>query len=202
VNEGVNAGVDTVEGGALSCSPTFPASDLDTAMIELLPLIRAVPDFPHQGVVFRDITPLLQEPAALRRVIDTFAEMYRNRGIRTVVGIESRGFIFAVPLALALGCGFAPVRKLGKLPRRTTSREYALEYGTNHLEMHVDAVEPGQRVVIVDDVLATGGTAQAAAELVDELGGSVVALAFLIEIEKLRGREALGGREVRSLIRY
>jgi adenine phosphoribosyltransferase len=171
-------------------------------MDDLAPLIVPVPDFPTRGVVFRDITPLLLDPRALRVVIERLAARYARGGIDRIAAIESRGFIFGVPLALALDCGFVPIRKLGKLPRATRSREYALEYGRNHLEMHADAVEPGQRVLIIDDVLATGGTANASAEIIEELGATVVELAFLIELEALAGRQRLGGRDVHSLIRY
>jgi adenine phosphoribosyltransferase len=171
-------------------------------MHRLRSLVRDVPDFPHSGIVFRDITPLLLDPGAIATVTGLLAEPFAGAGIDRVVAIESRGFIFGAPLAAALECGFAPVRKLGKLPRGTVSREYALEYGTNHLEIHVDAVAPGQRILLVDDVLATGGTAHAAAQLVEELGGVVVATAFLIEIRALAGRETLAGREVFSLLEY
>lgn len=171
-------------------------------MHELERLIQAVPDFPSPGILFRDITPLLLDPAALRSAVDRMAEEFGGRGIEAVAAIESRGFIFGAPLALALDCGLVPVRKLGKLPRATASREYSLEYGTAHLEVHVDAVRPGQRVLVVDDLLATGGTAGATVELVEELGGTVVAAAFLIELEGLGGRAALAGREIYSMITY
>lgn len=171
-------------------------------MHEIASLIRPVPDFPTPGILFRDITPLLLDPDALRRTLGELARPYASERIDRVAAIESRGFIFGVPLALELGCGFVPVRKLGRLPRETRSREYALEYGRNHLEMHVDALEPGDRVLIVDDLLATGGTAAATAEIVEELGGEVVALAFVVELQALGGRGALGGRPVHSLVRY
>jgi adenine phosphoribosyltransferase len=169
-------------------------------MDALRDLIHEIPDFPTAGIIFRDITPLLLEPAVLGSVIRRIADRFAGDGIDRVVAIESRGFIFGAPLALALGCGFAPVRKLGKLPRATMSREYALEYGSNHLEIHVDAVEPGHRVLIVDDVLATGGTAHATAHLVEELGGEITGLAFLLEIAGLGGRTQLHGREILSLL--
>jgi adenine phosphoribosyltransferase len=169
--------------------------------MDLQTLIEDVPGFPSAGVVFRDITPLLLDPAAFRHVIDQLAARYAGQ-VDRVASIESRGFILGAPLALALGCGFIPVRKLGKLPRETISRDYALEYGRNHLEIHVDAVEPGQRVLVVDDVLATGGTARAAADLVERLGGVVVGAAFLIEITPLKGRHALEGKDVFALLSY
>lgn len=163
-------------------------------------LIPTVPDFPRQGVLFRDITPLLADAHALKDVIRRLAERFRAEGISRVAAIESRGFIFGAPLALELDCGLVPVRKLGKLPRATISREYALEYGTNHLEMHTDAIRPGDRVLIVDDVLATGGTARATIDLVLEAGGVAVAAAFLLEIEALGGRRALADTAVVSLL--
>ncbi|MEX2569724.1 MAG: adenine phosphoribosyltransferase [Gemmatimonadota bacterium] len=171
-------------------------------MSDLASLIQPVPDFPEPGILFRDITPLLLEPGGLGGVVDRIAREFAGRGIDTVAAIESRGFIFGAPLAVALGCGFVPVRKLGKLPRPTRSREYRLEYGTNHLEMHEDAVRRGQRVLIVDDVLATGGTARATVEIVEELGGVVVAAVFLLELAALNGRGLLEGREVRALLSY
>ena len=171
-------------------------------MEHLKALIRDVPDFPVEGILFRDVTPLLRDPGALREVVDALAERFRGRGIDAVAGIESRGFIFGAPLALALGVGFVPIRKLGKLPARKLHREYALEYGTNALEIHVDAVRPGERVLLVDDLLATGGTAHASAELLRELGADVAAVAFIIELEFLAGRAALDGLDVVSLLRY
>lgn len=171
-------------------------------MHDLKEWIRDVPDFPTPGIMFRDITPLLLRPGGLGAVVERIAQEFRDRKVDKVAAMESRGFIFGAPLAIALGCGFAPVRKLGKLPRATASRVYALEYGTNHLEMHVDSIEGGERVLIVDDVLATGGTAAATAEIVEELGGEVVALAFLAELAGLGGRAALANREVFSLIEY
>ncbi|MQA91342.1 MAG: adenine phosphoribosyltransferase [Gemmatimonas sp.] len=168
----------------------------------LAELIRAVPDFPEPGILFRDITPLLLDPVAMYEVVARLAERYSGRGIERVAAIESRGFLFGAPLALTLGAGLVPVRKLGKLPRATRVREYALEYGTNHLELHVDAIEPGQRVVIVDDVLATGGTARATVDLVEEAGGRVDGVAFLIEIAGLGGRAKLSDQEVVSLLEF
>ena len=169
---------------------------------ELRAKIREVPDFPKPGILFYDITTLLREGDAFREVIDHMAEAVKGERIDLVVGMESRGFIFAAPLADRLGAGFVPVRKLGRLPGETVSREYSLEYGSSHLEVHRDAVSPGQRVLLVDDVLATGGTARAGSELVEELGGTLVAAAFVVELLPLGGREALGGREVFSLLQY
>ncbi len=171
-------------------------------MEQLKALVRDVPDFPHAGIVFRDITPLLLHPPGFAQVVDRLEAEFRNQGVDLVVGIESRGFLFGAPLALALGAGFVPVRKLGKLPGPAIRREYALEYGTNQLEMHRDAVRAGQRVLLVDDVLATGGTARAGVEMIRELGGEMVSAAFVIELTFLRGREALAGCEVFSLLRY
>ena len=171
-------------------------------MDNLKSLIRDVPDFPTPGILFRDITPLLSHGTGLRQAVQWMSERFQQSGVELVAGIESRGFIFGAPLAVALGTGFVPIRKLGKLPSRTISREYALEYGSNHLELHADAIRPGQRVLLVDDVLATGGTAAASVELVEELGGVVVAATYLIELADLRGRDRLAGREVASAITY
>jgi len=165
-------------------------------------LIRAVPDFPLPGILFRDITPLLRDPAGLRQVTDELARRWAGQGIQVVAGIESRGFIFGAPLALALGVGFVPVRKPGKLPADKISREYALEYGSNTLELHRDAVSHGERVLLVDDLLATGGTARASADLIAELGGQVVGAAFVIELGFLPGRKVLEDLRVDSLITY
>ncbi|SRR5581483_5430012 len=165
-------------------------------------LIRDVPDFPIEGVLFKDITPLIGHGPAYRHVIDGLAERLRPFNADVVVGMESRGFIFAAPLAYALGLGFVPVRRLGKLPADSIRVEYELEYGRNSFEMHRDAIEPGQRVLIVDDVLATGGTVGATISLVEQLGGQVVAVAFLIELKALEGRRHLTGREVVSLLEF
>lgn len=165
-------------------------------------LIRDVPDFPVEGILFRDVTPLLRDPRALGEVVDHFAERYRDAGVQAVAGIESRGFIFGAPLALRLNAGFVPIRKLGKLPADRIRREYALEYGTNVLEMHRDAVRPGERVLVVDDLLATGGTARASVELVEELGAKVIGAAFVIELGFLDGRRELAGHDVFSLLTY
>ena len=171
-------------------------------MENLKALIRDVPDFPTPGILFRDITPLLGHATGLRQTVQWMADRFQASGVELVAGIESRGFIFGAPLAVALGTGFVPIRKLGKLPSTTIRREYELEYGSNHLEVHADAIRPGQRVLLVDDVLATGGTAAASVELVEELGGVVVAAAFVIELAGLRGRARLPGREVYSAISY
>jgi len=171
------------------------AADLST-------YIRDVPDFPKKGILFKDITTLLKNGPALRRAIDLLLDEVRDLQIDAVVGMESRGFIFAAPLAYLLGVGFIPVRKLGKLPAPVVSVEYELEYGTNTLEMHVDALEPGSSVLVVDDLLATGGTVAATIDLIERLGASVAATAFLVELEFLNGRRRLQGRRVISLLRY
>jgi adenine phosphoribosyltransferase len=171
-------------------------------MEHLKALIRDVPDFPMQGILFRDVTPLLRDPDGFAQVVDALAERHRGQGIDAVAGIESRGFLFGAPLALALGVGFVPIRKPGKLPAEKLTREYALEYGTNVLEVHRDAVRPGERVLLVDDLLATGGTARAAAELLEALGAQVAEAAFVIELEFLEGRAALGERPVHALLKY
>lgn len=164
--------------------------------------IREIPDFPKPGILFYDITTLLKDPAGFREAIDLMLEPYRGEKIDVVVGMESRGFIFAAPMAYQLGAGFVPVRKLGKLPAEVISVEYALEYGSNTLEIHRDAIEPGQRVLIVDDLLATGGTVRGTIELVERLRGEVVGLAFLVELDFLKGRDRLVGHRVTSVIRY
>ncbi len=174
----------------------------DSVVQQLAARVRSVPDFPVPGILFRDITPILLDPGAFRAAVDLFVERYRHQNVERFAGIESRGFLFAAPVALALGAGFVPVRKRGKLPAARIERSYALEYGTASLEMHRDAIQPGQRVVIVDDLLATGGTARAVCELVEELGGTVLELCFLIELEALAGRERLRGRTVTSFLRY
>lgn len=164
--------------------------------------IRHVPDFPKVGILFYDITTLLQDPAGLRAAIDAIAAPFKNQSIDIVIGIESRGFIFGATVADRIGAGFAPVRKPGKLPSKTVRETYALEYGSDALEIHNDAVSTGQRVLIVDDLLATGGTARATADLVHRLGGHVHALAFLIELQALNGREKLANESVHSVLKY
>jgi len=176
--------------------------DIQAHVDALKRAIRDVPDFPKKGIVFKDITTLLKDPALFRRTIDLLAVLCGDRPVDKVVAIESRGFILGGVLASRLGAGFVPVRKPGKLPARTVKASYELEYGTDTLEMHEDAVVPGERVLIVDDVIATGGTARAVGDLVDRLGGIVAAYAFLVELTFLNGREKLAGREVLSLIRY
>ena len=164
--------------------------------------IREIPDFPKPGILFYDITTLLKDPVAYKESIDLMLEPYRDEKIDLVVGMESRGFIFSAPMAYQLGSGLVPVRKLGKLPAETITVEYALEYGSNTLEIHRDAIQPGQTVLIVDDLLATGGTVKGTMELVERLKGEVVGLAFLVELDFLKGRERLGGRRVSSVIKY
>ncbi len=165
-------------------------------------LIRDVPDFPAPGVLFRDITPILQDAKAFREVIDSMVECVAPMKPDVIVGIESRGFILGTPVAIQLGVGFVPVRKAGKLPSDTIKAEYALEYGTNCVEIHRDAIEKGMRVAVVDDLLATGGTAKAAIELVEELGGKIGGLAFLIELDFLHGRKLLDGYDICTLVNY
>jgi adenine phosphoribosyltransferase len=164
--------------------------------------IRTIPDFPIPGIQFKDITPLLANPQAFSSLINRFTDRYTARGIDAVVGIESRGFIFGAPLALQLGAAFVPIRKPGKLPHQTLGVDYSLEYGTNRLEIHRDAVQPGAQVVVIDDLLATGGTIAAACDLLTQLGAQVVETAFLIELQFLQGRSRLGDRSVFSLVRY
>ena len=170
--------------------------------MDLAATIRSVPDFPIEGILFYDITTLLKDPAALKESIDRLTAQYQQAGVDVVVGIESRGFIFGIPLAYNLGVGFVPVRKPGKLPAATLAESYALEYGVNTLEIHKDGIEQGQKVLVVDDLLATGGTAKATCNLVEKLGGQVVGLAFAIELTFLKGREFLEGYEVFSLLQY
>jgi adenine phosphoribosyltransferase len=165
-------------------------------------LIRNVPDFPIPGVQFKDITTLLRNGPAFQQVIDLLAAPFRDQRIDIVAGVESRGFIFSAPVAYQLGAGLVPIRKPGKLPADTVQVDYALEYGTNTLQMHADAFPAGARVLLVDDLLATGGTIKAAAELVRRVGGEVVGLAFVIELEFLNGRALLDNEQVVSLIKY
>jgi adenine phosphoribosyltransferase len=170
--------------------------------MNLKSLIREVPDFPKPGINFYDITTLLQDAAGLRAVIDDLGEAYKGKGIDIVAGIEARGFIFAPAVAYALNAGFVPIRKPKKLPAPTERVEYELEYGTDVLEIHKDAIQPGQKVLIVDDVLATGGTAKAVAHLVDKLGGNLIGLSFVIELDFLKGRDKLPGQIINSLLHY
>jgi adenine phosphoribosyltransferase len=168
----------------------------------ILALIRDVPDYPVPGVLFKDITPLLADGGQFAAVVEAFAAPYRQpgAGVDVVAGIEARGFILAAPVAIALGVGFVPVRKKGKLPHDTVGAAYDLEYGRAEIEIHTDAIAPGQRVLLVDDVLATGGTAEATCDLIERVGGVVVELAVLMELTFLAGRERLGGRPLRTLV--
>jgi adenine phosphoribosyltransferase len=169
---------------------------------DLASLVRDIPDFPIPGILFRDITTLLKDGPAFRYAIDALSGKLEDLKPDKVVGIESRGFIFGAPIAYKLGAGFVIVRKLGKLPAETITAEYELEYGTNSVEMHRDAISPGERVVIVDDLLATGGTTQATIELVEQLEGKIVALAFLIELTDLGARDFFKGQNIVTLIQY
>ncbi|HMD30609.1 MAG TPA: adenine phosphoribosyltransferase [Candidatus Acidoferrales bacterium] len=171
-------------------------------MEALKKLIREVPDWPKPGILFYDLTTLVKDPAGLRMVVEALAEQYKNSKIDVVAGIEARGFILAPAVALRLGTGFVPIRKPKKLPWKTSRVTYDLEYGTDTLEIHQDAVQPGQRVLLLDDLLATGGTAAAASTLIRQLGGEVTAAAFAVELTFLNGRAKLPGVEVHSLVRY
>ena len=175
---------------------------MNPPMDSLRAKIRDVPDFPKKGILFKDITPALGDPKVFREVVDALAERWRTERIAKVVGIESRGFIVGSALAYQLGAGLALVRKYGKLPYETLTETYALEYGEDRLQLHTDAVRPGERVLVVDDLLATGGTAKAATGLVQRLGGEIAGYAFLIELGFLSGRERLGHPNVQALIRY
>ena len=168
----------------------------------LLDHIRDIPDWPREGVTFRDITPLLADAKAFRFTVDTLAEHFEDGRIDRVLGIEARGFLFASPIAYRFGAGLVPVRKAGKLPWEIEREEYTLEYGVDLLEVHKDGVHPGERVLVVDDVLATGGTAAATARLVERLGGEVAGFAFVIELEFLDGRSKIEGHDVLSLVTY
>ena len=170
--------------------------------LDLKQYIRSIPDFPKPGIMFRDITPLLAAPAAFGRSIDAFAERFADSRPTVILGAESRGFIFAAPLALKLGASFVPVRKPGKLPYQTRRLNYELEYGTDGLEMHIDAVPPGSRVLLIDDLLATGGTIDACVKLVEQSDAEVIGLGFLVELTFLNGRQKLADRDVFSLIQY
>ena len=170
--------------------------------MDLRSLIRDVPDFPKPGIVFKDITTLTKDPDGFRAAVDAIAERYADANVDLIVGIESRGFVFGAAVAYRMGLGFVPARKPGKLPASTVSAEYELEYGTDALEIHRDAIGKGQRILIVDDLLATGGTAAATAKLVSGLGGEIIAIAFLIDLAFLGGRDKLAGYEVFSLIEY
>ena len=171
-------------------------------MEHLKELIREVPDFPKEGINFYDITTLLKDPNGLKETLDVMVDRYKDKEIDVVIGMESRGFIFATPLAHQIGAGFVPVRKPGKLPAKKTSVSYDLEYGQDTLEIHEDAVKEGQRVLIIDDLLATGGTAKATTDLVEKLNGNIVELAFLCELTFLKGRDKLNGYDVHSFLKY
>lgn len=164
--------------------------------------IRDVPDFPKPGIIFKDITPLLGDAKAFTALIDCFVEKYRNTGITKVCGIESRGFIIGAALALRMGIGFVPIRKAGKLPYKSIKRQYSLEYGTDAIEIHQDAVGKGEKVLLVDDLIATGGTAEAAVALLQDVGADVVGIAFAIELEFLKGREKFDKKKIFSLLTY
>jgi adenine phosphoribosyltransferase len=175
---------------------------VEPVLDSLAAFVRDIPDFPKPGVVFKDITPLLADHGAFSSMVDRLCDAFAGRPVDRVLGIEARGFIAAAPVAYRFGAGFTPVRKAGKLPWQVEQEQYALEYGTDLLEIHVDAVAPGERVLIIDDVLATGGTAAATTRLVERLGADVVGLGFIIELGFLGGREKLAGREIVSLITY
>ena len=164
--------------------------------------VKSIPDFPEKGIIFRDVTSVLQDADGLHLAIDEMQKFLEGVEFDVIAGTESRGFIFGVPIAYNLHKAFVPVRKKGKLPRETVSAEYELEYGKAEIEMHKDAIQPGQKVVLVDDLIATGGTIEAAARLVEELGGEVVKIIFLMELEGLKGREKLKGYDVESVIHY
>ena len=174
--------------------------EMDTAVLR--ESIRDIPDFPKEGVTFKDITPLLADPMAFSTAVDAIVVSFGRGTVDKVVGIEARGFIIAAPVAYHFGAGFVPLRKPGKLPYETVTEPYELEYGTESLELHTDAFSPGDRVLIVDDVLATGGTARAACNLVEQAGGKVTGLAFVIELEFLNGRDRLKGYDFMSLLKY
>ena len=164
--------------------------------------VKSIPDFPEKGIIFRDVTSVLQDADGLHLAIDEMQKFLEGVDFDVIAGTESRGFIFGVPIAYNLHKAFVPVRKKGKLPRETVSAEYELEYGKAEIEMHKDAIQPGQKIVLVDDLIATGGTIEAAARLVEELGGEVVKIIFLMELEGLKGREKLKGYDVESVIHY
>ncbi len=170
--------------------------------VDVTSLVRSIPDFPIPGILFRDITPLLRDKDGFKAAIDLFVDRYSGRGIDYVVGIEARGYMLGAPVAYAISAGFVPVRKPGKLPGTKLTEEYALEYGTNSLEIHDDAIGHGKRVLIVDDLLATGGTAAATRKLLERLGAKIEGFAFLIELKDLRGRDKLGELDVTTFIQY
>ena len=171
-------------------------------MDNLSALIRDIPDFPEPGIVFKDITPVLADPAAFTTLVEALAEPYRDSGVTKVAGIEARGFTLATPVARLLGAGFIPVRKPGKLPYETVREDYSLEYGTDSLEIHTDAAQPGEKVLLVDDVIATGGTAAAAIRLLKKIGADVVGFAVFIELSFLNGAKMLDGVPLHALVKY
>jgi adenine phosphoribosyltransferase len=170
--------------------------------MDLKNYIRDIPDFPKKGIIFKDITPLLKTPEAFSYTINTLHEHYKDKNISKIISVEARGYIFGGVLAYKMGCGFVPVRKPGKLPAETISLDYTLEYGTNTVEIHKDAISNGERILVFDDLLATGGTVQATCQLVEELGGTIVGCAFLIDLTFLKGSEKLKKYDVFSLIQY
>ncbi|HJA52227.1 MAG TPA: adenine phosphoribosyltransferase [Candidatus Massiliomicrobiota merdigallinarum] len=170
--------------------------------MDLKKYIKDIPDFPEPGVLFRDVTPLLADKDAYQESIRLLSDFAKEKKVDLVVGPEARGFLFGCPVALALNCGFVPIRKPGKLPREVVSQSYDLEYGSNEIQMHSDSIQPGQNVLIVDDLLATGGTVDAAVSLIEKMGGNVVGIAFLIELEALKGRELLKDYDVYSVLKY
>ena len=170
--------------------------------MDLKKYIKDIPDFTEPGVLFRDVTPLLADKDAYQESIRLLSDFAKEKKVDLVVGPEARGFLFGCPVALALNCGFVPVRKPGKLPREVVSQSYDLEYGSNEIQMHSDSIQPGQNVLIVDDLLATGGTVDAAVSLIEKMGGNVVGIAFLIELEALKGRELLKDYDVYSVLKY
>jgi len=176
--------------------------DMNQPLIDLKSRIRDIPDFPEKGILFRDVTTLLKDPAAFRQVIDQMTDYFRDSRATHVCAVEARGYMFGAPLAYNLNMGFIPVRKPGKLPYDTISQAYELEYGKNVLELHRDAVGPGDRVLVVDDLIATGGSSRATAQLIETLGAEVAGFGFIIELGFLKGREALEGYEVYSLLQY
>lgn len=170
--------------------------------MDLKKYITDIPDFPEPGVLFRDVTPLLADKDAYHEAIRLLTDFAKEKNVDIVVGPEARGFLFGCPVALSLECGFVPVRKPGKLPREVISQTYELEYGSNEIQMHSDSIQPGQNVLIVDDLLATGGTVEATVSLIEKMGGNVVGIAFLIELEALKGRELLKNYDVYSVLKY
>ena len=172
--------------------------------MDLKDYVASIPGFPKEGIIFRDVTPMLQDPAAFKESIKQIADYAKDKNIDIVVGPEARGFLFGCPVAIEIGAGFVPVRKPGKLPRETVSKSYDLEYGSNTIEMHKDAIKKGQRVLIVDDLLATGGTVEAAIQLIEEMGGVVAGVALVIELKDLKAADALRakGYDVFTLLKY